>query len=118
MDDIDVLNRHKVGEIHCFTAVSLERQRGQVTPSTSEPVEQVRCDQFRPKHIWWNHPFGHRVSGTFVLFDSGATVHQYHQPGDVRDLEFDLGEALSEMGADNGAIVARFLETDSKEVRG
>ena len=30
--------------------------------------------------------------------------------GDVGDLEFDLGEALSEMGADNGTIVARLLE--------
>lgn len=30
--------------------------------------------------------------------------------GDVSDLEFDLGEALSEMGADNGTIVARLLE--------
>ena len=30
--------------------------------------------------------------------------------GDVGDLEFDLGESLSEMGADNGTIVARLLE--------
>lgn len=30
--------------------------------------------------------------------------------GDVGDFEFDLGEALSEMGADNGTIVARLLE--------
>lgn len=30
--------------------------------------------------------------------------------GDVGDLDFDLGEALSEMGADNGTIVARLLE--------
>ena len=29
---------------------------------------------------------------------------------DVGDLEFDLGDALSEMGADNGIIVARLLE--------